>query len=60
MVNIADCPVGNVLMSVEDGSVYRTCQCVAGGDSPILQCDLDRKSLVLKVGELCVQDRVGW
>ena len=52
-VSIADCPVGNVLMRVESGSVYQTCQCVAGGDSPILQCDLDRDILILKVGIVC-------
>ena len=57
-VSIADCPVGNVLMRVENGSVYQTCRCVAGGDSPILQCDLDRDILVLKVGD-CVC-RTGW
>ena len=45
-------------MRAEDGSVYQTCQCVAGGGSPILQCDLDKEILVLKVGN-CVC-RTGW
>lgn len=62
-MSIAACPLGNVLTDVdpdENDRVYQTCQCVARGDSAILNCDLDGKSLVLKVGwDGAGQGRVG-
>ena len=65
-VKITPCPVGYVLTGVnngESGPVYQTCKCVVGGDSPILKCDLDEDSLVLKVGNRVGRagwSRVGW